>query len=353
MQEGLYGLVRTERGLVELMGTDAEIALWLGWLVLHGLEPEVAFGELPGPWDTLVEDYEALGSESSPVDRLALRHSLSRDLARRLVRTLGDEEAYAFMLASDQRGPVHLRANRLKCTRDELVARLGEEGIEVLPSEHLSDAVQVVGRHNLEGLACFREGWFEVQDEGSQRLAALVEPDGGAVLDFCAGAGGKSLALAAAGAEVTALDVRGDALEELDRRATRAGATIQVHRIAERGPLPDAVSERTFPRVLVDAPCSGTGVLRRHPEHRYLLRKGSIRDYADRQSGILERACRLVEGGGRLVYGTCSVLREENEGVVERFLDRHPGFGLVGDPLRVAPHTDGTDGFFGAVLARD
>lgn len=351
VQEGLFGLVRTERGLVELLGTEAEIALWLGWLVLRGLEPEVADHELPGPWSTLLADWEALGGSGDAVGRLALRHSLPRDLAKRLVRSLGEEGAAAFLTASDRPGPVWIRANRLKCTRDELAERLRADGIDTRTSELVPDGLQIVGRHNLEALAAFREGWFEVQDAGSQKLASLVEPDG-PVLDFCAGAGGKSLALAAEGAPVVALDVRGQALEELDRRATRAGAQVEVHRIATQGPLPEPVAFRRFSRVLVDAPCSGTGVLRRHPEHRYLIRRGTVREHAQRQRDILERACPLVEAGGRLVYGTCSVLEEENEQVVEQFLQRHPSFSLRSTTLRVAPHTHGTDGFFGAVLER-
>lgn len=352
VQEGLFGMVRRERGLGELIGTDAGIALWLGWLVLQGLGPEVADAELPGPWASLVDDWAALGDGLPLVERLALRHSLPDDLARRLVRTLGEEEAQAFLIASDQRGPVAIRANRLRCTREVLAERLAGEGIATQPSTLVEDGLQVVGRHNLEALASFKEGWFEVQDEGSQQLASLVEPDG-PVLDFCAGAGGKSLALAAQGAPVVAMDVRSEALEELDRRATRAGADVEVHRMATRGPLPEAVGWQRFSRVLVDAPCSGTGVLRRHPEHRYLLGSKAIRGYASQQQEILERASPLVAEGGRLVYGTCSVLREENERVVQRFLDRHPSWDLRDEPMRVGPHTHGTDGFFGAVLQRN
>ncbi len=351
VQEGLYGLVRAERGLAHLLGTEAEIALWLGWLVLHGLEPGEADEQLPGPWADLREDWQSLGEGDEPAQRLAVRHSLPDHLARRIVRSLGAERAESFMVASDERGPVSVRANRLRCTRDELADRLDEEGVQTVPSELADDALRVVGRHDLEALAAFKEGWFEVQDEGSQRLVGLVQPDG-PVLDFCAGAGGKSLALAAMGVPVWALDVRGDALEELDRRATRAGAEVAVHRIEARGPLPGPVVAQRFSRVLVDAPCSGTGVLRRHPEHRYLISRKSIRHYADRQLDILQRAAPLVDEGGRLVYGTCSVLREENDLVIERFLDRHPAFRAVDAPLRVAPDTHDTDGFFGAVLER-
>ncbi len=350
MQEGLFGLMRTERGLSELLGTDAEIALWLGWLVLQGLDPEVAFSELPGPWTDLREDWKALGKGRDPAQRLALRHNLSDHLARRITKALGDG-AEAFLEASDVRGPVSLRANRLVCDREALAERLQAEGIGTDPSSLVPDGLQVRGRHNLQGLACFREGWFEVQDEGSQMLAELVQPDG-PLIDFCAGAGGKSLALAAKGVPVLALDVREEALEELDKRATRAGADVEVQRIRPDGALPAHVADRRVSRVLVDAPCSGLGVLRRHPEHRYLVDRRSLKAQHALQMSIVERAAPLVAPGGWLVYGTCSVLTEENDRVVASFLDRHPDFRSVGSPLRVAPHTHGTDGFFGAVLER-
>lgn len=351
VQEALFGMVRTERGLAEILGTDAEFALWLGWLVLAGLDPDVADAQLIGAWDTLRDEFEALGQGRSPTERLALRHSLPDDLARRLVKSLGAEPAEAFLQASDQRGPVAVRANRLRCDREALAARLAEEGVPTEPSQIAADGLRICGRHNLEAVDSFKEGWFEVQDEGSQRLAALVEPEG-PVIDFCAGAGGKSLALAAAGVPVMALDVRGEALEELDRRATRAGADVDVQRISAQGPLPDRVSQRRVGRVLVDAPCSGSGVLRRHPEHRYLIDRRSLSRQSALQRSILERACPLVADGGRLIYGTCSVLREENDRVIEGFLDAHPGWSLVSEPLRMAPHTHDTDGFFGAVLQR-
>ena len=295
VQEGLFGLVRRERGLVEVLGTDAEIALWLGWLVLQGLPPEEADAQLPGPWSSLLDDWAALGSGLSDIERLALRHSLSRELAKRLVRTLGTEGAASFLEASDARGPVSVRANRLRCDREALSVRLQKEGVETQKSGLAHDALRVVGRHNLEGLQSFRDGWFEIQDEGSQCLAALVEPDG-PVLDFCAGAGGKSLALASRGVSVVALDIRGDALEELDRRATRAGAEVQVHRISERGPLPPFEPER-FPQVLVDAPCSGTGVLRRHPEASLPHRPGH--DPRLRQASAGDSGARRTVGGCR------------------------------------------------------
>lgn len=351
VQEGLFTMVRRSRGLHALLGTDRPLALWLGWLTLEGLDPAVAAAELAGPsWEALATRWDGLGDGARPRERLALRHSVSDGLARQLVSSLGAQEAEAFLIASDARGPVTVRANRLRCTREELQHRLAREGVPTQSSGCAPDGLEVAGRHNLAALASFRDGWFEVQDEGSQRLAALVDPDG-PVVDFCAGAGGKTLALAAHGVPVIALDVRRHALRELEKRAKRAGAQVETFAIAPQGPLPMAVAGLRASRVLVDAPCTGTGTLRRHPEHRWLLDRQAIRDRSRQQAGILSRAARLVAPGGRLIYGTCSVLRSENEAIVDAFLADHGDWALWGPPLRTAPHVDGADGFFGAVLA--
>lgn len=344
VQDALYGLIRRHRGLAALLGADDPLALWLGWLVLEqGLDPGLAATERPGPaWDTLAARAPALGDGLDPVARLALRHSAPEGLVRRLVEVLGDE-AEAFLVASDARAPVTLRANRARCTSARLAARLAAEGVATDPLGGLPDALRVVGRANVEGTAAFRDGWFEVQDAGSQRVAALV--GGGPVIDACAGAGGKALALAARGLAVLALDVRQGALDELGRRAKRAGVRVPRVRVAEdRWPaeLP------RVPWVLVDAPCTGTGVLRRHPEHRWLDEAALARQVAV-QAALIRRAAGQVLPGGHLVYATCSVLRDEDEAVVDGFLAEHPGWRLV-RAVRTWPHRDDCDGFYGAVL---
>jgi 16S rRNA (cytosine967-C5)-methyltransferase len=187
-------------------------------------------------------------------------------------------------------------------------------------------------------------------DEGSQRIASLVLEatlPGTLVLDACAGAGGKTLALASGGREVLALDVREGALRELERRAARAGVTIATRRIDPDGPLPADLPRAAT--VLVDAPCSGSGVLRRSPAQRFGLDDRSLSTHRARQEGILDRMSALVLPGGRLVYATCSVLREEDEEVVGAFLARHARFSLASEH-HLWPHRDGTDGFYAAVL---
>lgn len=329
VQDALYGLVREERGLAELVGADDPETLWLGWLVRRGLPPpHDRFLRLDG-WDALP---------------LAVRHAVPDALAPSFERALGSELG-AFLAASDGRGPLVLRANLAACDRDRLAARLAGEGVRTRPCPHAREGLVVEGRANVEALASFREGWFEVQDEASQRVAGLAGR--GPVVDLCAGAGGKSLALAARGLEVTACDVRKAALDELRRRARRARAAIRTVLVQRDGPVPlDPV-----PTVLVDAPCTGSGVLRRHPEHRWQWSAEHMSDLVGLQARILDRAAPLVAAGGDLVYATCSVLREEGEDQVDAFLVRHPRFALA-ETLRTWPHRDGGDAFFAAVLAR-
>jgi len=208
-----------------------------------------------------------------------------------------------------------------------------------------------------------------VMDEGSQLVAELVAPPpGGRVLDACAGAGGKTLALGALLAgkgRVLALDTDGKKLEELRRRARRAGLTNVEARPIKEGPLG---IKGQFDRVLVDAPCSGLGTLRRNPEARWRLTPADLDELPARQRAILERYAPLVAPGGRLVYATCTVDAAENDAVVDAFVRAHPDFTPVpakeilgraralelgdGERLRLLPHVHGTDGFFAAVLRR-
>jgi 16S rRNA (cytosine967-C5)-methyltransferase len=351
VQQALYDLVRRQRAIERVLGSDAPLALWLGWLVQHGLPPQAAKEQLDLPYEALLDDTLATSVEGlDPAERLAILHSLPLGLSRRLVDQRGEAHAARLLAASDERAPITIRANQARTTRDALAARLADEGLPTSPCERAPHGLHVLERGALTALPSFREGWFEVQDEGSQLLAALV-PAGGEVIDLCAGAGGKSLALAAAGHRVTAADVRPGALAELQRRARRAGARIETIRIRD-GRLPPKLRKREVGRVLVDAPCSGTGVLRRHPEHRWQFDDGLLKERTALQRRILDRAAGLVAPGGSLVYGTCSLLAEENEHVVSSFLSGHPDFEATDDVLHTAPHPDGTDGFFGAVLRR-
>jgi len=351
VQNALYDLVRGERRLAKALDTDEPLALWLGWLVEQGLAPEVARSELEAPFEHLLDGTLDAMLAAMPPDRaLAIRHGLPDDLATRLVEQRGAEIASQLLAASDQRAPITVRTNRRKTTREALAQRLADEGFQTTPCELAADGLHVLDRGPLTTQRSFRDGWFEVQDEGSQLLAELV-PSSAEVLDLCAGAGGKSLALAARGAKVTAADVRPEALKELQRRARRAGVRIESVLVRD-AKLPSRLRRHGWEAVLIDAPCSGTGVLRRHPEHRWQYSPIGLKERTALQRRILDRAAPIVAIGGTLTYGTCSVLAEENEHVVASFLSGHPDFEATGEQIELGPHLHGTDGFFGVVLRR-
>jgi len=307
-------------------------------------------------------------------ERFALDASLPDFLAARFLRQFGDR-AEAEATAMNERAPLTARVNLLRTTREELQARLRAEGVEARPTPLSPVGLFLETRQNAFALPSFREGLFELQDEGSQLLGLLVDAPPTRVVDACAGAGGKTLQLAAQmrnRGELFALDVDARRLEDLKRRTRRAGVhNVRIRAIPPSGPdvapaLADLVDRAD--RVLVDAPCSGTGTFRRKPDARYRLTEAILAQHIDRQRLLLDQFAPLVRPGGRLVYGTCSVLEEENEAVVAAFLHRHPGFRTVppadklgpelgekvstGDFLRLSPGVHGTDGFFGAILLR-
>ncbi len=274
-------------------------------------------------------------------ERLADRWSLPDWLEAHLTAELG-EAAEAFCAAIAVPGPVCLRANRLLCTREQLAAHLFDEGIETAPAPRAPDALFVrTPRANLFGTHAWREGLFEPQDEGSQLLGHLVEAQPSeTVLDLCAGAGGKSLLLAAQGARVLAHDVD---LERLDRLRTRARRAHASHLIEIAG------APRNADRVLVDAPCSELGTLRRGPDARWRIDPSRLAALPALQLELLETAAPLA--AKRLVYGTCTLNRAENEEVAAAFDRAHPELRRV-STWRTLPHVDGTDGFFAAVWDR-
>jgi 16S rRNA (cytosine967-C5)-methyltransferase len=349
--EALFGVGLWRRRLRFHVGADAPPLLLLASLLrdLAGRDDAARLCALPP---------DALPPPVPAPEALADRHSLPGWLADVLVREAGDE-APALATALGLPGPVFLRANRARIGRDALAARLRSEGIETRPTRLASDGLEVTtSRPNLLALPAFRDGLLEVQDEGSQLLGEAVGARPGEVLlDLCAGAGGKALQLAAAahpGGTVHACDPDGSRLARLGERAARAAATVVVH-----GAEPPA--GLLADRVLVDAPCSGLGALRRGPDQRFRIDPAGFAGLPVLQLGILERAALQVRPGGRLVYATCTFRREEDEEVALAFERGHPGFeragalpGLsAGDGfLRLWPHRHGTDGFFAAAWTR-
>ena len=307
-----------------------------------------------------------------PVQRLAIGESLPDFLAEQFLAEFGDQ-ALPLARAMNARAPLTARVNALKATREWLQQRLEVEGVRSTPTPLSDLGLQLDGRLNAFSLPSFKEGLFELQDEGSQLLGMLVDAPPTKVVDACAGAGGKALQLAAQmknRGDLFALDVDARRLEELKKRARRDGVhNVRTRPIAAGDDALEALQDLVGQahRVLVDAPCSGTGTFRRKPDARYRLTPQLLEDHIARQKVLLRRFSALVRPGGRLIYGTCSVLRAENEAVIEDFLAGAPDFKKVDasqwlpEParsavrdgyLRLFPHLHGTDGFFGAVLER-
>ncbi len=267
--------------------------------------------------------------------------------------------------------PLDLRVNLLKTTREGAQAALLAEGLEAAPTPLSPWGLRIDGRRAVTSGPAFQSGLVEIQDEGSQLVAALV----GAgpemrVVDWCAGAGGKTLALAmlmANRGQLIACDVSAPRLEGATRRLRRAGVSNTERHLVAPGDKWAKRRAGSFDRVLVDAPCTGTGTWRRNPDARLRLRELDLEELRPKQAGILDDAARLVRVGGRLVYATCSLLIEENEAQIDGFLSRHDGFRGVplaaawplqapapseGPYLSLTPLRHGTDGFFAAVLER-
>jgi 16S rRNA (cytosine967-C5)-methyltransferase len=287
-----------------------------------------------------------------------------------LQQRFGDTLA-AEMTAALDPAPLDLRVNLLKGTREEALAALAAEGIAAKPTPYSPWGIRIDGRRSVTAGPAFQTGLVEIQDEGSQLVAALL---GAApemrVVDWCAGAGGKTLAIAMLmqnRGHLVACDVSAPRLEGAVRRLRRAGVqNCERHLV---GPGDKWAKRRggSFDRVLVDAPCTGTGTWRRNPDARLRLRELDLAELVPKQAMILDTAARLVRLGGRLVYATCSLMPAENEEQVEGFLQRHPDFAQVplaeawpfegaapgsGAALSLTPLRHGTDGFFGAVLER-
>jgi 16S rRNA (cytosine967-C5)-methyltransferase len=294
-------------------------------------------------------------------------------LWERLGATYGEARRDALAKALGVPAPFDLRANVLKTSRDDALAALAAEGHRVAPTPFAPHGLRIAGRPMLARHPWFADGRLEVQDEGSQLVAHLVAPKRtDLVVDFCAGAGGKTLALGAlmrSQGRLYALDVDAKRLANLKPRLARSGlSNVQPEEIAhERDQRVKRLAGKAD-RVLVDAPCTGIGTLRRNPDLKWRHDETALAELTAKQASILEAASRLVKPAGRLVYATCSLLPEENERIVEAFVAAHPEFHALdaaaelarqkipldtGPTLKLAPDTHGCDGFFTAVLERD
>ena len=319
-------------------------------------------------------------AEIDKVDRSTLpdklRHNLPDWLAAPLQQALG-AEFWALVQALSEQAPLDLRVNLLKAKRDEVQRALSAAGFTVAPTPHSPWGLRVQGKPALHKLDVFTRGEVEVQDEGSQLLALLTDPKRGEmVVDFCAGAGGKTLALGAAmrnTGRLYAFDVSGHRLDALKPRLARSGLS-NVHPAQIAHERDDRIKRLAgkIDRVLVDAPCTGLGTLRRNPDLKWRQTAATLAELGDTQRRILEAASRLLKAGGRLVYATCSPLHEEDEQVAADFDAAHgaafvrlPVLDLLqraqvadaealvsGNDLRLWTHRHGTDGFFAAAWQR-
>ena len=302
----------------------------------------------------------------------AVRADLPDWLWQRLLQQHGDEEALRIAQGLLNAAPLDLRVNLARTDRAAARERLAQDGLEAADTPHAPSGLRLAGKPAINRHPLFVAGLVEVQDEGSQLLAWLLAPRRGEmVADYCAGAGGKTLAAAMlmrGTGRVYAMDISAKRLAALAPRAARAGIT-NVHTVVlgDDGARARRLAGR-LDRVLVDAPCSGFGTLRRNPDLKWRHGPQAVAELAAKQRAILAAAARLVKPGGRLVYATCSILQDENDAVVADFLCQHAEFRPIscaevlaaqrialdtGERLRLMPHVHGTDGFFAAVFAKN
>jgi 16S rRNA (cytosine967-C5)-methyltransferase len=378
--DAVYGITRWQGQLDALLGGRPGLAeryaAWLGRF--GGLAPEAAARRLAVPLARLagLADADArIAAVADPVDRLSLEVSVPRWIAERFVAQLGLEEARALGRALDERAPLTVRTNLLAGDREALRAALAREHVRAEPTRHSPWGLVLDGHENAFGLRAFRDGGFEIQDEGSQLIAlACGARPGQTVVDACAGAGGKSLALAAEmhnKGSLHALDVDAERLDEAKRRARRAGVHNLRARVIAAGAEADAQLQDLAGKadvVLVDAPCSGLGTLRRKPDARWRLTPEDPARFAAIQRELVRRFAALVRPGGRLVYATCSIGATENDDVADFAVaelglrpapiapllgaERARALGAGEARLTLLPHRHGTDGFFMASFER-
>jgi len=313
--------------------------------------------------------------KATDIDALpdAIRADLPDWVIARLRRGMKEDEILALARGLQQAAPLDLRVNSLKAPREAVLDRLAYDEIEAHPTKLSPLGVRLKEKPALNQHPMFLDGAVEVQDEGSQILGLLVEPRRGEmVVDFCAGAGGKTLQMGAAmnsTGRLYAFDISDKRLANLAPRLKRSGlSNVFPQRIANENDAKVKRLRGKIDRVLVDAPCTGLGTLRRNPDLKVRQTEEGLAELNAKQRAILAAAAALVKPGGRLVYGTCSLLSEENEDIVREFLTAHPDFRLVpakevlekqgvklagaGEYMHLYPHVHDTDGFFAAVMER-
>jgi 16S rRNA (cytosine967-C5)-methyltransferase len=352
--ETVYDIVRWWRYLWAALGEDPSMdraALWhmLGaWLVLkeYELPPAEEFADLDR------REIERRAEKARKVPAVA--ESVPDWLYELGVSEFGDDW-HEILHELNKPAPVCLRANRLKIERKALLKKLNEEGIETQIAPATDDGLVLVHRKNVFRSESFKLGHFEVQDGASQQVAPMLDiKPGQRVIDACAGAGGKTLHIAALlgnKGKVVAMDVNDKKLEELRRRCTRAGVDVVETKMIESMKSIKRL-EASADRVLLDIPCTGLGVLRRNPDAKWRLKFEDIEHLHKLQAEILENYSSMVKPGGRLVYATCSILPSENEVQIQTFLANNSSHWRLIEEKKFRPGENGYDGFYAAALER-
>lgn len=372
--ESVYGVLRRKRWLAHLAGGEDPRKLLVAWLVRGQggslRELDEVLNKQQKEWAQEIKAKSTDGlSQAEQVD-------LPDWLWESLLAQYGEAEALSIARSMHQPASLDLRVNTIKSSRDEVLARFASEntqsGFVGEPTPYSPNGIRLPQRMSINRHVLFTEGKVEVQDEGSQLLSHLLAPRrGDMVADFCAGAGGKSLAIGALmrnTGRIYAFDVSEKRLHNLGQRLKRSGLSNLHSQVisSEQDPKLKRLNGK-FDRVLVDAPCSGLGTLRRNPDLKWRQAPKDVEELNAKQTAILTRAAKLVKVGGRLVYATCSLLQDENEHVAEAFLAAHPEFRLLeanailsqqqipldtGKYLKLLPHLHQTDGFFAAVFEK-
>jgi 16S rRNA (cytosine967-C5)-methyltransferase len=370
VSDGVFAWLRRRRSLAALAQTDNPRALALA----------VAVRDLNHSVRDLGPATNANEAHALAAFKARLHHALPPAIAadvpdwlwERLGAVYGDAERASLTRAWQLPAPFDLRANVLKTTRDAALAALSAEGLPVTPTPYAPHGLRITGRPALSGHPWLADGRLEVQDEGSQLIGLIVAPKRtDMVVDFCAGAGGKTLLLGAmmrSQGRLYAFDIVAKRLARLTPRLARSGlSNVHPQVIAHERDVKVKRLAGKIDRVLVDAPCTGFGTLRRNPDLKWRQTPADLAELTARQARILEAAATLLKPGGRLVYATCSVLPEENDAIVDPFLRAHADFAErdcaqilaragvaldTGARLRLRTDVHGCDGFFAAALER-
>lgn len=368
--DAVYGVLRKKRLLDQVTGAGKARALLLAWLTrVQGLNTRQLEHLLRRGDADIVAAIKAEGTDTLT---LAQQAELPDWAVEKLLIHHTEQDVLQLGLGLAQPAPLDLRVNTLRAKRDEVLALLNADGLAATPTPYAPHGLRLAGRPSINRHPLFLNGTIEVQDEGSQLLCSLLAPTRhDLTIDFCAGAGGKTLALGAImgnRGRLYAFDVSAARLRKLQPRLARSGlSNVHPQTIAHENDLRVKRLAGKADRVLIDAPCSGLGTLRRNPDLKWRQSPQSVTELTHKQAAILNAAARMVKPGGRLVYATCSLLAEENEAIVESFVAAHAEFSVAdcdsvlaqqsialqcGRYLRLTPHQHGTDGFFGAVLTR-